>query len=310
MDLMPKGMLMRLMDYNPALAQIYYYPLYRDGLYRANSIFLVSLSFGEFMAMIAPIASYFILEGRNRREQVLGIVAGIFCLIGLFSSGARGGYVAFLVAMPVFAFLWTVRYSKLHPASLATAILRFVFTVGTIAAILLVLFWPRLNNMVLGDSDGDRILQWNMALPHIIERPITGHGMGTAGEVVGYGNRGDGVFSVDSYVISTLIELGVPGFMIFFGMIAIAIWIGLHLYLTNMKAAVVGPLGCCLIAFAVYRLTLSQQENHTLVFIIIGLMCVVGKLAKDRCATMQPVAALQEPRGSLVPASGIVPNAP
>jgi len=68
--------------------------------------------------MVSPIATYFILEGRDRRERALGVIVGVCCLIGLYCSGSRGAYVAFLVAMPVMALIWTVRYSKLHPESL------------------------------------------------------------------------------------------------------------------------------------------------------------------------------------------------
>jgi O-antigen ligase len=285
-DLIPKSMLDSMLKNNPSFAFMYNNPVYRDGSYRANSIFYVSLSLGEFVAIMSPIAAYFILDGRNRRERLLGIVTGVWCLIGLYCSGSRGGYVGFLTGIPIFAFVWTVRHSKLNPSSLVSGLMRFVFTAGTIATFLLILFWPRLHAMVLGYDDGDRILQWQMALPHIIESPVTGHGLGTAGAVVGYGNFG--LFSVDSYIISTLVELGVPGFLLFFCMILIPIWNGLRLYLTDMdeEAAIAGSLACSLLAFAVYRITLSQQENHTLVFLIVGLMFVIGKLAKDRRAAM------------------------
>ena len=39
--------------------------------------------------------------------------------------------------------------------------------------------------------------------------------------------------SVDSYVITLLVENGVPGCLLFFGAIAIAIWIGLRVYLSD-----------------------------------------------------------------------------
>src|SRR5262249_23312242 len=112
-DIMPKGMLDSMLKNNPAMALFYNWSVYRDGSYRANSIFVTSLSFGEFVAMLSPIATYFILEGRDRRERALGVIVGASCLIGLYCSGSRGSYVAFLVAMPVMAFIWTVRHSRL-----------------------------------------------------------------------------------------------------------------------------------------------------------------------------------------------------
>ena len=127
-----------------------------------------------------------------------------------------------------------------------------------------------------GSTDA-RVIQWELAKPHILSNPITGHGQGTAGDVIGF--MSGNFTSVDSYVLTLLVEVGVPGFMFFFGMIACGIWIGLRQYLTNPNrwAALGGPIACSLIAFAVYRLALSQRENHTLFFLLVGVVFAMGK---------------------------------
>jgi hypothetical protein len=100
--------------------------------------------------------------------------------------------------------------------------------------------------------------------------------------------------SVDSYLITLLVENGVPGFLLFFAAVAIAIWIGLRVYVSdgNPRATVGSALACSLIAFAVYRTALSQTENHPLVFIIFGLIFVMGRLAYDRRVVAQERASL------------------
>src|SRR5262249_43203008 len=100
-DLMPKSMLDSMLANNPTLAAMYYVPTFRNGLYRSASIFSVPLSFGEFAAIAGPIAAHFVFYARDKRDQALGIVAGIFCLLALFCAGARGGYLGFLIAMPI-----------------------------------------------------------------------------------------------------------------------------------------------------------------------------------------------------------------
>ena len=251
---------------NPALDIIYNTVWFRNGIYRASSIYTVPLSFGELAAIVAPIGAYFVFHGENIKWRVLGCATVLASVVALFVSGARGGFVAFLVAMPIVAVLWTIRYSRINRGSLVGTIMAGLFLVGTIATITLVLAWPRASNIVLGGGDTAnsteaRRVQWTMAVPHILSNPVTGHGKSSAAETVGFYTRQS--HSDDrSYVITLLVEQGIPGFVLFFGMIAFGIWIGVRLYVgnTNERAAIGGPIAGCLIAFAVYRLALSQTK--------------------------------------------------
>jgi O-antigen ligase len=290
-DIFPKSVLDSMLSSNPALAIIYYTSNFRNGLYRASSIYTVPLSFGELAAMAAPIGAYFVLHARKWTDFVLGVLTVLACLLALFCSGARGGYLAFLVAMPVMAIIWTIRYSVLNPRSLVGAIVLAVFSFGFVSLVGLIFAWQRLYNIVFGGGDTvasteARFIQWNLAKPHILSNPVTGHGTGMSAEVIGYFTPGGTIPTVDSYVLSLLVEVGVPGLIFFFGMIACGVWIGLRQYLTNTDrwAALGGPIACSLIAFAVYRLALSQRENHTLFFLIIGLAFSIGRLGYERLA--------------------------
>jgi O-antigen ligase len=302
-DLIPKGMLDSMLANNPTLNAMYYGAAFRNGQYRANSIYSVSLSFAEFAAMTAPIAFYFVFHGRDRKERILGIITGASILIALFCSGARGGYSAFLVAMPIMTFLWVLRYSKLNPQSLVSSIMGVIFAMGITFSFGAVAFWPRVHDMVLGnewegaESTEARFEQWNLAVPHIIANPVTGHGLGNSGTVIGY-HIESGLPSVDSYIITLLVETGIPGLIFFFGMIAIGIWISFRLYLMDnqQRTAIGGPIGCCLIAFGFYRVALSQTENHTLLFIIIGIVFGLSKLCSGIRNNRRGAFAVSGPR--------------
>jgi O-antigen ligase len=287
-DIFPAGMLSSMMADNPAVAAMVSMNMYRNGLYRAASIFTVSLSFGEFEAMVAPIAAYFVLHGARTRDRVLGVFAILLAVGGIFVSGARGAYISLLVTLPLMFFLWTIRFSKLNPSSLVGAISLSIISMSTVAIVGAVFFWQRLTNIVLGggetvSSTEARIIQWNLAKPHIFANPFTGSGVGNAADVVGFYTDSP-IPSIDSYVISVLVETGVPGFLFFFGMIACGFWIGLRIYLTDpdKQASLGAPLACSLAAFGIYRLALSQRESFTLFFLIIGLVFAIGKLAYER----------------------------
>ena len=58
------------------------------------------------------------------------------------------------------------------------------------------------------------------------------------------------------------------------------IWYGLRSYLSDrsQSGAAAGALACSFIAFAVYRLVLSQRENHMLFFSLLAIMIVLKYL--------------------------------
>jgi hypothetical protein len=285
-DVFPKSMLAKMMEDNPSIAVMVNANPYRNGIYRASSIFTVPLSFGEFEAMVAPIAVYFILHGRSTRDRTFGAAVTMLSIVSIFCSGARGGAVAFLISIPALLILWLGRYSRANPLSLVSAIGTVMSILGIATTLALVLLWGRLHNIVLGGGDtaasnDARFIQWDLATPHILENPITGHGIGLGADVIGFYTP-SGVPSVDSYVLSLLVETGVPGLIFFVGMIGYGLWVNAKLYLTDLSdlASFGGPLASSILAFSVYRLGLSLRESHTLFFLVIGLTFIILHFAR------------------------------
>lgn len=286
-DIFPKSVLEAMLAANPALELMYSTSDFRNGIYRASSIYSVPLNLGELAAMVGPIGAYFFFHGETMKWRLVGMISVIGSVAALLVSGARGGFIAFLVAMPIMVLLWTIRYSRENRASMVGTVMGAIFLTGFIAVIGLIASSHRLSNIVLGGeeaagSTGARFVQFDMAIPHILSNPVTGHGRGSAAQLVGYFNEGNPIPTIDSYVITLLVDHGVPGLLLFFGMIGFGIWTGARLYLTNAdkRAAVGAPIACCLIAFAVYRLVLSETENHTLLFLMIGLVFAISRVER------------------------------
>ena len=107
-------------------------------------------------------------------------------------------------------------------------------------------------------------------MPLIESNPITGHGFVTGGFDIGS--------SIDSYVISLLVETGIPGLVFFVGIVCLPIWYGIRAYLTDSSesGALGGSLACSFIAFTLYRLVLSQRENHFLIYCLLGIVVVLN----------------------------------
>ena len=113
-----------------------------------------------------------------------------------------------------------------------------------------------------------------------------------SGEVVGFYNAA-GVPSVDSFALTLLIDMGIPGFLFYFGMIAFGLWATVRSYLSSWTArgAIAGPLACSLLAYGFYRFYLSQTENQTLFYVLVGFTLWLIASARSQRTSVQPSSA-------------------
>ena len=239
------------------------------------SLFVSPLSFGEFEAIVIPIALFFILYRRSVFERSLGWVAAFGGIVGIFCSGSRGGYLGVLLSAPVFVAVWSIRKAKHNRASLAPAIVGLTGALAFTAVVVLIFVWKRAHNMVLGGgeeaaSNQGRYEQWVTGLPLIKSNPLTGHGLAQGGYLIN--------MSIDSYVLSLLLETGVPGLVFFVGLLLLPIWYGVRNFIFDMSesGAVAGALACSFLAFANNSLVLSERENHTLSFFLLAIAVVMN----------------------------------
>ena len=276
-DIFPQGMLDRLVENNPSLSGLLPGARghLRNGQYRAESIFVVPLSFGEFEIIVIPIALFFALYRRSLLERSLGWATAFGGLIGIFCSGSRGGYIGVLLSAPLFVAIWSIRKAKHNKASLAPAIVGLTGAISFTAVLVLIFVWKRAHNMVLGGgeeagSNQGRYEQWVAGIPLIKSNPLTGHGLAQGGYLIS--------MSIDSYVLSLLLETGVPGLVFFAGLLLLPIWYGVRNFVSDMSetGAVAGALACSFLAFATNRLVLSERENHMLIFSLLAIAVVMN----------------------------------
>jgi O-antigen ligase len=282
-DIFPRGMLEQLIQNNVTLATLL--PgnpgHFRNGLYRAVSTFVSPLSFGEFEIIVIPIALFFAIYRENVFERCLGWAAVFGGIIGIFCSGSRGGYIGVLASVGVFVAIWSIRKAVHNKTSLAPAIVGLTGVISFAIAIGLIVVWPRAHNLVLGGGDAaasneGRYEQWVAGIPLMKSNPIIGHGFSTSGGLVDFSSAA--TRSIDSYILSLLVETGIPGLVFFAGLVLLPIWYGLRNCLSDMSesGAVVGALACSFIAFATNRLVLSQKENQMLIFSLAAIVVVMN----------------------------------
>jgi O-antigen ligase len=203
--------------------------------------------------------------------------------------------------VPVFVAIWSIRKAVNNRGSLGPAISGLVGVVTFTAVVGLIIVWPKPHNMVLGGgaqagSTDARCMQWRAAIPFMESNPISGHGFVQGGSLINS--------SIDSYVISLLVETGIPGLVFFAGLLLLPIWYGLKNYLSDMSdtGAAAGALACSFVVFTSYRLVLSERENHMLIFSLIAIVVFINYEYARKRATEQ--RSSESPREAYYPVEG------
>jgi O-antigen ligase len=275
-DIFPRGMLDTLIENNSSLGNLLPNPGdYRNGLFRAASTFVTPLSFGEFEIITIPIGLFFALHRKKLFDRILGWAVIFGGLLGIYVSGSRGAWVGLIASVAVFVASWSIREAMRRKASLAPAIAGMAGGIGFAAVIGMLTLSHSTHDLVLGGaaqagSTEARHQQFLAAIPFIKSNPITGHGF----QIGGYAIQS----SIDSYVVSLLLETGIPGLLFFAGLLLIPVWYGLRSYLSDFSesGAAAGAVACSFVAFTAYRLALSQKENHMLIFSLLAIIVVLN----------------------------------
>lgn len=192
--------------------------LARGGAARIRSVFVHPIMYGQTLGALTPFALFFLL-GRGLRNKVLGLVMLASIGLSLLLCNARSPLVVTAVAAIGFMAVYLFdlrRRGRLFFAmlGLAGAIMATPVAIGYLEQL------QAGRTAEEASSTTGRTVQMNRGLSAISRSPITGFGYGTAIEYASTTNTSSGRQSVDSYVLSVLVESGYVGFFIFVAMLA------------------------------------------------------------------------------------------
>jgi O-antigen ligase len=124
------------------------------------------------------------------------------------------------------------------------------------------------------DSNAARIEQYSSGIPKILSHPW-GYGIGRAAEVLGY-REPSGMLTIDTYYLSTALEYGIIGFLLFFGFFIVITYKGTSIIFKDVDldrdTAFILPATTAIINFVVIKSVFNQEDNHPLVFMIAGML--------------------------------------
>lgn len=271
----------------------------RFGVYRAKSVYSVSLAFAELIGMASPFVLFAIFHAKAWWRAALGLALFALLFSAAWLTQSRTAIAVFFVSLPAFLLLWAIRRFRVEAKTRDMIGPVILWAYPAFAAVLTaaVLFVPRIRVRVLGGSgtrfsDNARDVQWDMAIPKIIQNPL-GYGSGTVSKHVPYTNLA-GEFTIDSYPINLLINYGVPGFLAFAGFFMLAAYVGSRAYVMaeSREELVAGAAAIGLMSFLVSRTILSMEGGVPLAFVFAGVVLGVHWRQQQRAPAVAPKAAL------------------
>lgn len=245
--------------------------------YRAVTTFSSPLSYGEFLALTAPLVLHKLMNSKTLLWTVIWGAIDLALLVSVFLSGARLGMVGYLVAHAIYFLLWAVRRWRTQPGGLIGPALTMLYPALIVVLSIMIVSVDALRTRVLGggstqQSNDARAQQFDLAVPAISHRPLFGYGPGEGASAVGWRTL-SGHPSIDSGFLSIAADYGLLGFACFYGAILFAIFYAAR---SGLFAPGKGyprrlAVASILVVLLTTRLVLSQMDNNPLVFMLLGL---------------------------------------
>ncbi len=261
------------------------------GVHRVQSKFSTPLGIAEFLALCTPFIIHLMVTGKSY-WRLLGaiMIPAIFQIITYADS--RLGFIGYFMSMLLYLLAWSARYWKRHPLSPIGPAMTLSFPAVFGAFVIASLFVARLRVLVWGNgsqqaSNDGRREQVMSGVPIVFKEPW-GHGIGRSAQTLGYTNSG-GTLTIDTYYLSVALEFGVIGFIVYYAIWVTGIARGARLMFraNDPETDLILPIAISLCNFLVIKSILSVQENHPLMFALLGAVAAISY----RIATERPPAA-------------------
>jgi hypothetical protein len=249
------------------------------GTHRVASTFSTSLGLSEFLALAIPFAVHFMRPEFNWKLRLASLISIPTFIYVIVISQSRLGLVGTVVSLVAFIFIWSYRRrlaDRKNPFWTGIVIAYPAIAAMIVASTFLV---GRIHARVWGNgpqqfSDNSRLEQWNLGIPKILSHPW-GYGIGKGGEALGFIDVG-GNGTIDSYYLLVALEYGIVGFIVYFGIFAIAAFLSTKTALSSIELkeenALLIPAGVSLLNFIVIKSVFAQSDNHAVVFMILGMI--------------------------------------
>jgi hypothetical protein len=257
------------------------------GIYRTQSKFTTALGLGEFLALATPFVFHLMITARRFWVRIAAGLTMPIIFYMVLKCDSRLAVIGFFMTILLYVLVWGVVRWRGNRSSLFGPAVVLLYPVLFAAFIGLTFVWRRLEVMVWGGgaqqaSTEARKTMYLEGIPLVLKNPI-GHGMGQGADALGFRNPA-GVLTIDTYFLAVALEYGLIGFCAYYGMILYGIYQSGQtlLYTRSREIAYLAPIGIALCNFFIIKSVFSQQENHPLVFIMLGIIVALVWRSKEK----------------------------
>ena len=265
------------------------------GPYRSVSTFTTPLGFGEYLAITLPFVVHYAFNAKGRILRLAARISVPFILFVAWVSGSRLGMIGCLIAVGAYCGIWAFLRWRRDRNSLLAAVILLAYPLAATTFALATLFVGRVRHIVWGTgaqgySDQARQDQIHMGIPLILKHPW-GYGIGRGAETLGYAPFG--FLTIDNYYLAIVLEYGVVGFIIYYGMFLAAVFYsGKRIVaerFSEPELELIIPAAIALVNFVMIKSVFSEEGNHPIVFMMLGM--VVAFLHRIRLSEKTAEAA-------------------
>lgn len=258
---------------------------FRNSIYRTQATFSGALTFAEYLAIVSPVMLHKCIVSRNLFSKALCIAADILILCALLFTGSRLGLVGFVIGHSSYGLLWAIRRWRMNKTSIIGPALTLAYPTILIGVWTTIMMVDGLRHRIIGNSatnssDAARDAQWEQGIPLILKNPI-GYGPARGAAALDFRN-GQGEPTVDSYYLSMALDHGILGFILFYGLLVLAMVKAIDLSSRNDKGELgyALPVAMMLAVFIVIKYVLAQADNHSLIFLLVGMVVAMSYRVK------------------------------
>ena len=253
----------------------------RDGVFRTQGTFEHPLLLSEFAAIAASFAVATLLwPGKQAVSKLLGAAALVASLAAGYLSGSRSAFIALGAGVGV-----VIAMRLMSPKTRVTpsqAVLRKMSAIGLLigaAAIFApaVIVMSEGKNIGEASSTGARITQLRIGSEAIAQQPILGWGPGSGPIIAGI-RTGDGISTMDNYLLSVAIESGIPGLALFLACLLYPAWVAFTWVArgAGQRSSFLAATAGGAIAILIMRSILWMPLNLSFAFLFSGIALAQG----------------------------------